>query len=72
MKALKHRIAHWFGWNLGRVESMTANGKVMVGFRCECGELTHPFEAAPEHIFPGRVEFEQNAPDGCNRQNIPK
>lgn len=41
----KHRIAHWLGWNCGQVESWTANnGKVMIGFRCECGKLSgvHP------------------------------
>lgn len=43
---MMHRIAHWLGWNLGRVETwFTDCGKLMVGFRCaECGELAHAHE----------------------------
>lgn len=42
---LRHRLAHHCGLNSGKVETWHArNGKLMVGFRCECGELSgiHP------------------------------
>lgn len=32
---LRHRVAHWFGWNLGNVESWRMdNGEPYIGFRC--------------------------------------
>lgn len=38
MKRIFHRIAHWIGWNCGRVETWhDKTGRLMVGFRCECG-----------------------------------
>lgn len=41
---IRHRIAHWLGWNCGRVETWWAGDRLMVGFRCECGKLQgiHP------------------------------
>jgi len=35
-----HRIAHWLGWNYGNVETFYEGEKIMVGFRCSCGELS--------------------------------
>ena len=42
-----HQIAHWFGWNGGRVETwwepncMEPGAKLMVGFRCDgCNRLS--------------------------------
>ena len=40
-----HRIAHWFGWNSGTVETWVDGRIIMVGFRCgTCGEISeaHP------------------------------
>jgi hypothetical protein len=36
-----HRIAHLFGWNVGRIASWTDDdGGAFVAFRCDgCGEL---------------------------------
>ena len=45
VRFLSHRISHLLGMNCGRVETWAAkNGRIMVGFRCECGELSgiHP------------------------------
>lgn len=45
LKRIKHRIAHLTGWNLGQVEAWRdRNGRLMIGFRCECGQLEgiHP------------------------------
>lgn len=40
--ALLHRIAHWFGWNLGHVVSaLDDRGTVWIGFRCAtCGRIS--------------------------------
>lgn len=36
-----HRLAHWLGWNLGRVETWTENHRTFVAFRCSrCGRLS--------------------------------
>lgn len=43
---LRHAVAHWLGWNEGRVHTWrTPGGKLMTGFRCgACGEVQgiHP------------------------------
>lgn len=36
-----HKIAHWTGHNTGRVETWYDGDQLMVGFRCDCGELMH-------------------------------
>ena len=35
-----HRLAHLTGWNCGLVETWWEGKRLMVGFRCECGELS--------------------------------
>ena len=35
-----HRVAHWTRHNYGSVETWEHEGTLMVGFRCNCGELT--------------------------------
>lgn len=47
--AVRHRLAHWLGWHLGRVVSaLDRNGTIWIGFRCgTCGKVngihaTHP------------------------------
>ena len=36
-----HRIAHWLGWNRGRVVSWTDEGRTRVGFMCAgCGRTS--------------------------------
>lgn len=42
MKNIRHRIAHWFGWNLGSVVSWWGDDKcAYIGFQCAtCGEVT--------------------------------
>lgn len=34
-----HRLRHLVGWNTGSVETWWHGETLMVGFRCECGEL---------------------------------
>jgi len=37
---LKHRIAHWFGWYHGYVESFWLHGTLWCGYRCStCNEI---------------------------------
>lgn len=38
----RHRVAHWLGWNEGRVESWWEDGThLKVGFRCRtCGQFS--------------------------------
>lgn len=43
--ALWHGIMHLFGWNCGRVETWWEGQKLMVGFRCSCGELMDKHES---------------------------
>jgi hypothetical protein len=41
-RRLWHRIQHRMGWCYGKQEHwVTCGGKVMVGFRCQCGALLH-------------------------------
>ena len=40
LQAALHRLAHWTRHNYGRVEFFEREGTPMMGFRCECGELT--------------------------------
>jgi hypothetical protein len=40
LSRIKHRLAHAIGWNLGRVETWWEGEELMVGFRCECGDLS--------------------------------
>jgi len=37
---LWHRILHLFSWNNGVIETWWEGEQLMVGFRCECGELS--------------------------------
>jgi hypothetical protein len=34
-----HRIAHWTRHNYGAVETFWHEDTLMIGFRCNCGEL---------------------------------
>lgn len=41
MKKLMHRISHFFGWNNGEPFSYyDTNGRLVMCFKCECGEKT--------------------------------
>jgi hypothetical protein len=55
MKRLRHRIAHWFGWNLGTAETwFRRDGTAMIGFRCKgCGKLLgiHPIRWDRHNVF---------------------
>ena len=38
-----HKLAHWFGWNIGEVYTWydSDTGKLMVGFKCStCGDIS--------------------------------
>ena len=39
MKKLLHKLSHLFGTNSGVVECFYKDDILMVGYRCECGEL---------------------------------
>lgn len=34
-----HRVLHALGWNTGIIETWWEGKHLMVGFRCECGEM---------------------------------
>lgn len=36
---LAHRITHAMGWNHGHVETFWDGARLLVGFRCVCGQL---------------------------------
>lgn len=37
---LKHKLAHFLGWNKGNVETWICENALYVGFRCSgCGKL---------------------------------
>lgn len=40
LKVWLHRLAHLVGWNHGTVETWWEGRRLMVGFRCVCGELS--------------------------------
>ncbi len=45
-KRLRHAIAHYFGWNIGEVETRWNGNVLMVGFRCHgCGKLMGEHES---------------------------
>lgn len=37
---LMHRLAHWFRWNVGCVETWWVTDCLWIGLRCECGALS--------------------------------
>jgi hypothetical protein len=45
IRRLRHRIAHWFGWNMGRIVTWRSrSGEPMMGFRCSgCGQVSGVF-----------------------------
>ena len=46
-----HALAHWLGWNTGRVYTWwdSDTGNLMVGFRCgKCGDIQGVHEARGE------------------------
>lgn len=51
LKRIRHRVAHWLQWNGGTVETWwepdccSPDSRLMVGFRCSCGELRHVHES---------------------------
>jgi len=45
LHAALHRVAHWTRHNYGAVETWEQEGTIMVGFRCNCGELTDVVKA---------------------------
>lgn len=40
MKNFIHKLAHIFGMNYGKIETFWEGEILMIGFRCECGELS--------------------------------
>lgn len=39
---MKHKIAHFFGWNTGTVESWFIGDVLWTGFKCNtCGQINH-------------------------------
>ena len=49
--AVRHRIAHLFGWNLGRVETWWDGDVLMVGFKCsDCGKIEGAHESVTNKI----------------------
>lgn len=65
---LTHRIAHWFGWNGGHVETWREDdGVLMVGFRCVgCGRLGGVAPVPARIEFPERFEVRRR-PEGVKR-----
>lgn len=57
-----HRIAHWLGWNYGNVETFWQGERLMVGFRCSCGELS-----GVEECFNTKQKRLANAPPHRDR-----
>lgn len=41
LRRILHAIAHATEWNHGRVETWWDGDVLMVGFRCNCGRLSH-------------------------------
>jgi hypothetical protein len=47
--SIRHRLAHWFGWQVGRVDTWWEADRLMVGFRCGvCGALAGVHESVTE------------------------
>lgn len=45
MKKTFHKIAHWLGWNYGKVVSFECEGCCYIGFMCyECRDITGAHE----------------------------
>lgn len=60
--AIWHCIQHYFGWNLGEVETFwNDQGYLMTGFRCGCGTLSDAHrvtDSISSHYVRGRVRKE--------------
>jgi hypothetical protein len=52
---LWHRFLHAIHWNRGFPETWVDElGRVMVGFRCECGELMQVCDTGSRRCLPGQ------------------
>ncbi len=59
LRNLRHKIAHWFGWNTGAVATWHGkHGVLMVGFKCGICKKVSGVEKVPTHIFPFNKEYE--------------
>jgi hypothetical protein len=57
IRKLIHLIAHLAGWNRGMVETWWEDKKLMVGFRCDCGELMGVHESHNDLNYIKRVVY---------------
>lgn len=50
-RLILHKLAHWFGWNYGTIETWwEGETKMMVAFRCNCGKM-QGVDEVPKHLY---------------------